>query len=89
MFSDTTAFQALKDLMVEHVWFLEIDLIVGLDSRGFLLGPLIGIELTKPFLPIRKKGKLPGDVVEKNFTLEYGEVRNFQNINKEYSISHL
>ncbi|KZC11756.1 Adenine phosphoribosyltransferase [Dufourea novaeangliae] len=63
----------MKDLIVEHVLFLEVDLVVGLDSRGFLFGPTISLELGKPFLPIRKKGKLPGKVSQKSFTLEYGE----------------
>lgn len=66
--------RALKDLLVEHALFLEVDTIVGLDSRGFLLGPLISIELGKPFLPIRKKGKLPGQVSRQSYSLEYGEV---------------
>lgn len=73
VFRDITALRAMKDLIVEHILFLEIDVVVGLDSRGFLVGPLICMELGKPFLPIRKKGKLPGKVVEHVFTLEYGE----------------
>lgn len=64
----------MKDLIMEHILFLEVDLIVGLDSRGFLFGPMICIELGKPFLPIRKKGKLPGKVIQQKYTLEYGEV---------------
>jgi len=64
----------MKDLIVEHILFLEVDLIVGLDSRGFLFGPMICMELGKPFLPIRKKGKLPGKVVQQKYVLEYGEV---------------
>ncbi|XP_036147727.1 adenine phosphoribosyltransferase isoform X2 [Monomorium pharaonis] len=51
----------------------EVDLVVGLDSRGFLFGPMICMELGKPFLPIRKKGKLPGKVIQQKYTLEYGE----------------
>ncbi|XP_031829589.1 adenine phosphoribosyltransferase [Nomia melanderi] len=73
IFNDVVALRAMKDLLVEHVLFLEVDLVVGLDSRGFLLGPIISLELGKPFLPIRKKGKLPGEVIEQNITLEYGE----------------
>lgn len=71
--SNTAALRALKDLIVEHILFLEVDLIAGLDSRGFLFGPIICLELGKPFLPIRKKGKLPGKVIEQSFSLEYGE----------------
>lgn len=68
------ALRAMKDLIVEHVLFLEVDLVVGLDSRGFLFGPIICMELGKSFLPVRKKGKLPGKVLQQSYTLEYGEV---------------
>ena len=74
IFKNVAAMQAMKDLLVEHVALLDIDFIVGLDSRGFLLGPVISLELAKPFVPIRKKGKLPGKVYQQNYTLEYGEV---------------
>ena len=76
VFQNVTALRALKDLIVEHVAFADVDIIVGLDSRGFLLGPLISVKLGKPFIPIRKKGKLPGKVIHQNYQLEYGEVRN-------------
>ncbi|KAK2577262.1 hypothetical protein KPH14_003401 [Odynerus spinipes] len=73
VFQDILALKALKDLLVEHVSVLQVDLIVGLDSRGFLLGPMICTEIEKPFLPIRKKGKLPGKVARQSYNLEYGE----------------
>ncbi|KOC68616.1 Adenine phosphoribosyltransferase [Habropoda laboriosa] len=67
------ALKAVKDLIVEHILFLEVDLIIGIDSRGFLFGPMICLELGKPFLPIRKKGKLPGKVIQQSYDLEYGQ----------------
>ncbi|XP_003400763.1 adenine phosphoribosyltransferase [Bombus vosnesenskii] len=73
VFRNIVALRAMKDLIVEHILFLEVDLVVGLDSRGFLFGPIICMELGKPFLPVRKKGKLPGNVVQHTFTLEYGQ----------------
>ncbi|XP_008216419.1 adenine phosphoribosyltransferase [Nasonia vitripennis] len=73
IFKNVAATKAMKDLMVEHVALLDIDFVVGLDSRGFLLGPVISLELAKPFVPIRKKGKLPGKVFQQSYTLEYGE----------------
>ncbi|CAK9833582.1 Adenine phosphoribosyltransferase [Anthophora retusa] len=73
VFRNIAALRALKDLLIEHILFLEVDLIIALDSRGFLFGPLISLELGKPFLPIRKKGKLPGKVVQRSYELEYGE----------------
>ncbi|PBC29276.1 adenine phosphoribosyltransferase [Apis cerana] len=73
IFRNISAVRAMKDLIVEHILFLEVDFIVGLDSRGFLFGPIICMELGKPFLPIRKKGKLPGKVFNRTFNSEYGE----------------
>ncbi|KAG7210765.1 hypothetical protein KM043_012259 [Ampulex compressa] len=73
VFHNMVALRAMKDLIVEHILFLEVDLVVGLDSRGFLFAPMICLELGKPFMPIRKKGKLPGKVLQQTFTLEYGE----------------
>ncbi|KYM96804.1 PREDICTED: adenine phosphoribosyltransferase [Cyphomyrmex costatus] len=73
VFNNIVALRAMKDLIMEHILFLEVDLVVGLDSRGFLFGPIISMELGKPFLPIRKKGKLPGKVTQQKYTLEYGE----------------
>lgn len=73
VFRDIAAIRAMRDLIVEHILFLEIDLVIGLDSRGFLFGPIICMEMGKPFLPIRKKGKLPGKVLQQACTIEYGE----------------
>lgn len=73
IFRNMTAFRAMRDLLMEHVLFLDIDFVVGTDSRGFLFGPMICLELGKPFLPIRKKGKLPGNVLQQSCVSEYGE----------------
>ncbi|XP_003694367.1 adenine phosphoribosyltransferase [Apis florea] len=73
IFRNIAAVRAMKDLIVEHILFFEVDFIVGLDSRGFLFGPIICMELGKPFVPIRKKGKLPGKVFNLTFNMEYGE----------------
>ena len=51
---------------------VEFDAIVGLESRGFLFGMPIAYAMHKPFIPIRKKGKLPRETVEKTYDLEYG-----------------
>jgi adenine phosphoribosyltransferase len=50
----------------------EYDTIAGLESRGFLLGVPIAYKLHKPFIPIRKKGKLPRETIEASYDLEYG-----------------
>jgi adenine phosphoribosyltransferase len=49
-----------------------IDAVVGIESRGFLFGPLLAIKLKVPFVPIRKKGKLPYTTLSIAYELEYG-----------------
>lgn len=65
---------AIRDLLVERIKksATKIDAIVGLDARGFLFGFTISAELGIPFVPIRKKGKLPGKCRSFEYTLEYG-----------------
>lgn len=48
------------------------DVIVGIDSRGFLYGQAIAIALDVPFVPVRKKGKLPYQTISESYELEYG-----------------
>lgn len=50
--------------------------VAGLDARGFLFGPLLAQRLGIGFVPVRKKGKLPGATVSVSYDLEYGKVKN-------------
>ncbi len=50
---------------------VDFDIIVGLESRGFIQGPIIAYSLGLPFTPIRKKGKLPGECYEVAYGTEY------------------
>jgi adenine phosphoribosyltransferase len=52
-----------------------VDAIVGLDARGFLFGALLAAQLQIAFVPVRKRGKLPGACVAAAYAKEYGEVR--------------
>ena len=54
---------------------LNPDLIVGIESRGFIIGSALATQQRTGFVPIRKKGKLPGDVIGVDYTLEYGKDR--------------
>ncbi len=62
------------DAMEAHVDWLkdEIDVIAGLESRGFIFGMPVAKDLHKGFVPIRKKGKLPCETVSQSYDLEYG-----------------
>ena len=51
---------------------VEFDAIAGLEARGFLFGTPLSYLLDKPFIPVRKKGKLPRETVQKTYDLEYG-----------------
>lgn len=53
----------------------KIDAIVGLDARGFLLGPIIALRLNAAFIPVRKRGKLPGECFSVEYEKEYGKVK--------------
>lgn len=69
------ALTAVIDLFEEHVRknYPEVELIVGLDARGFLFGPLLAQRLGIGFVLVRKKGKLPGTTVSVAYDLEYGK----------------
>lgn len=60
------------DEMTKLLEGVEFDALAGLESRGFLFGMPIAYNLGKPFLPIRKKGKLPRETVAVSYDLEYG-----------------
>ncbi|XP_056147611.1 adenine phosphoribosyltransferase isoform X2 [Lampris incognitus] len=72
---DPAALTAVMDLFEEHVRQMhpQVDLIVGLDARGFLFGPLLAQRLGAGFVLVRKKGKLPGPTVSVVYNLEYGQ----------------
>lgn len=69
---DADGLRLAIDLMQEKLKGLEFDLIAGSESRGFIFGAPIAYNLHKPFVPIRKKGKLPRETVSIQYELEYG-----------------
>jgi adenine phosphoribosyltransferase len=60
------------DKMQEFLKDVEFDAVVGLESRGFIFGMPIAYNMHKPFIPVRKKGKLPCETIEASYELEYG-----------------
>jgi adenine phosphoribosyltransferase len=61
----------------------EIDVVLGIESRGFILGAALALRYNKGFLPIRKKGKLPPPVIGEEYTLEYGVDKLEMRVNTE------
>jgi len=72
LFSDPRGFRIAIDQLLHPYAGQPIDKVVGLEARGFILGGAIAHQLSVGFIPIRKKGKLPGKTIEQNYTLEYG-----------------
>ena len=60
------------DLFLEQLNGVDFDVVVGMESRGFLFGMPVAYAMGKPFVPIRKKGKLPCETISAEYDLEYG-----------------
>lgn len=73
LFADPRGFRMAVDQMLHPYAGQRIDVVVGLEARGFILGGAIAHQLGTGFVPIRKKGKLPGTTISQEYTLEYGE----------------
>ena len=73
LFSDPSGFRMAVDQMLNPFAGQHIDKVVGLEARGFILGGAIAHQLATGFVPIRKKGKLPGTTISQDYTLEYGK----------------
>lgn len=77
---DPLVFEALISHITQHLCShtlglsptKKIDVIVGLDARGFLLGPILALRLGAAFVPVRKQGKLPGQCIQASYEKEYG-----------------
>jgi adenine phosphoribosyltransferase len=75
LFADPRGFRMAVDQMVAPFAGQRIDKVVGLEARGFILGGAVAHQLSTGFVPIRKAGKLPGQVIGQDYTLEYGQER--------------
>lgn len=73
LFADPRGFRMDVDQMLHPYAGMQIDKVVGLEARGFILGGAIAHQLSVGFVPVRKKGKLPGTTISQEYTLEYGE----------------
>ncbi|KZV56217.1 hypothetical protein F511_13821 [Dorcoceras hygrometricum] len=69
---DPTAFKDTIDLFVERYKHKNINVIAGVEARGFIFGPPIALAIGAKFVPLRKPKKLPGEVISEEYSLEYG-----------------
>ena len=76
LLKDPVGFRLIIDSLAQHYVSdeldFEFDTIVGIEARGFIIGGALSYVLGKGFVPIRKRGKLPGETVQEEYTLEYG-----------------
>ncbi len=69
---DAEGLRLAIDELQERLAGIDFDVIVGTEARGFIFGVPLAYNLNKPFIPVRKKGKLPREVVSESYSLEYG-----------------
>lgn len=72
LFKDAACLQELSDILYEMYKDKGITKVVGIESRGFIMGPILATRLGVGFVPIRKPGKLPAEVIEESYAKEYG-----------------
>ncbi len=72
LLKDADSLREAVDRLQQELEGLEFDLILGPESRGFIFGMPLAYHLKKGFVPVRKKGKLPAEVIRQEYALEYG-----------------
>ena len=72
LLKDRTGFAMLIDELAAHYIERKIDLVLGIEARGFIFGPALAYRLNAGFVPVRKPRKLPAEVVRVTYDLEYG-----------------
>lgn len=73
LFQDPRGFRLAVDQLLAPFVGETIDAVAGLEARGFILGGAVAHQLSKGFIPVRKKGKLPAATIEQAYKLEYGD----------------
>ena len=73
LFSNPVAFKETINQICSYWKNKNLTKIIGIEARGFIIGSCVSLELGLPFIPIRKKGKLPHETIEENYELEYGK----------------
>lgn len=75
LLKDDIAFHTAIDEIALRYRDVDIDKVVGIESRGFIIGAPVAFQLKKGFVPIRKQNKLPAETIGRNYQLEYGSDR--------------
>nr|GMC47091.1 adenine phosphoribosyltransferase 5-like [Ipomoea batatas] len=80
MFQDITTlllnhkvFKDTVDIFVDRYKDMDISVVAGIEARGFMFGPSIALAIGAKFVPLRKPGKLPGELISESYELEYGQ----------------
>jgi adenine phosphoribosyltransferase len=73
LLKDRLGFARLIDALTEHYINGQIDLVLGIEARGFIFGPALAYRLNAGFVPVRKPRKLPAEVLQWKYDLEYGQ----------------
>lgn len=72
LLKDKAGFATLIDRFSEHYIKHKVDLVLGMEARGFIFAPALAYRLNAGFVPVRKPGKLPAETVKYDYALEYG-----------------
>ena len=72
LLKDKSGFAQLIDALAQHYIGRKIDLVLGIEARGFIFGPALAYRLNAGFVPVRKPGKLPAPTARVSYDLEYG-----------------
>src|SRR6516225_6663526 len=72
LLKDKTGFATLIDALSENYLEQDVDLVLGIEARGFIFGPAVAYRLNAGFVPIRKPRKLPAETARVTYQLEYG-----------------
>jgi len=72
LLKDKTGFATLIDKLSEQYVAEKVDLVLGMEARGFIFAPALAYRLNAGFVPVRKPGKLPAECVKFDYALEYG-----------------
>jgi adenine phosphoribosyltransferase len=72
VFRDVKSFSLLGDFFYEKFRNIRIDYVAGIEARGFILATLLGLKFNKGLVMIRKAGKLPGNTLKQDYSIEYG-----------------